>query len=129
MSSDGVLYAREVMRDLREMVAEFGPDTVRECTYLTYEDPATEENPIAPNCGVGVVLYRHGVPLSALAACEGSTADLIGPKIGDYLTVESGAMKLLRVFQYIQDKGDSWGVALEVTQREFVEPGYLVGRL
>lgn len=129
MSSDGVLYAREVMRDLREIVAEFGPDTKRKCQYVEYED-YTEETPVEAHCGVGVLLNRHGVPLSVLAKCEGSTADLIGPKIVDYITVESGAMKLLRVFQYAQDRGDPWGEALEVTQREFDDPGsFFEGRL
>lgn len=124
MANDGVIYALDVLRGLREIVAEFGPDTRRECTYLTYEDAATEEVPIAPHCIAGVFLHREGVPLSALQQCEGSTVDIVGAKLDEYVTVESGAMRLLRIAQNEQDNGNDWGEALEAAQREYDTPGY-----
>jgi hypothetical protein len=110
--------ADQVMQTLREVVAE-RPDYV----YEVPEGYAAETNVSCyyvhgdvPGCVVGHVLNRLGVPLSDLALVEGRGAY----KVVDWflnITDPDGVVDVehvLSVAQSRQDRGDSWGEALEV---------------
>jgi hypothetical protein len=117
--------AEQVLATLREVVAE-------RPTYV-YEAPEgyaseTNETSVAcfyvhgntPGCIVGHVLARLGVPLSDLALVEGRGAYKVADWFLD-ITDPDGATDVehvLSVVQMHQDRGDSWGSALEAALGE-----------
>jgi hypothetical protein len=109
--------AEKVLETLREVVAE-RPDYVYEApegyTAATWVAGFYVHGDV-PGCVVGHVLNRLGVPLEHLALVEGRDAY----KVADWflnITDPDGAMDVehvLSVAQSRQDRGDSWGTALE----------------
>lgn len=125
---------------LREVVAEAGDDFVYEHRDLTGipQCGVTSGLPSegclyvwndAPDCGVGRVLARHGVPLDVLRKWEGVQANAMGPTgepvtayrqpvtayrltLGEKGLVTEEAACFLAAFQYEQDSGAMWGSAL-----------------
>jgi hypothetical protein len=122
------ITADTTITTLREIVAEFGPDTKRECKYVEY--PEDEQGwriegsePIAAHCIVGIFLNRQGVPLNVL---EASNAQRIIPIARD-IVKETGidlfedprVLTILDEAQSLQDAGYHWGKALEGAERVY----------
>lgn len=117
-----VLTTEEVTEHLRAVMAEFGPDHVYDkkgeqivCYYVEYEtlgENGLRENPQAPGCLVGQILFRAGVPLEALAEFDniGSIEAVIER---EYVQVPEACNQALCELQQSQDGGDHWGLAEE----------------
>lgn len=98
----------ELLATLDGLVADFGTDHHASCTYVM-ED--------GPECIVGHVLHRLGVPLEALDRMEG---DAFGQ--GDnslwsaYVQMDEKQRHALRIAQVRQDTGSNWGTAVEAAR-------------
>lgn len=118
MASNGTLYPFETLRELKEIVAEYGPDTTRQCTY-TKED---EAGALAPHCIVGVFLSRHGITVDTLSAINGEpveshhTRDVLETH-GVNLDPQSAA--ILQTAQEHQDSGEPWAEAIKEAEVTF----------
>lgn len=143
VASDGVIYPREALAELKAIVAEYGPDTTRACQYVEYEgndDPTvvgshkTDEydlagnkrEPVAPHCIVGVFLYRHGVTLRELQEFEGETVVGVfrdNRAHAPAVVLESGTINLLADIQEKQDSGETWGNAFVSVEDNFLYEG------
>jgi hypothetical protein len=125
---------------LREVVAKAGNNFVYEHRDLTGIPQCGTTSGLpsegclyvwndAPDCGVGRVLARHGVPLDVLRKWEGVQANAMGPVVKDATSglsahgsyrltlgekglVTEEAACFLAAFQLEQDAGDAWGDAL-----------------
>jgi hypothetical protein len=118
----GVINATQAIEQLREIVAEVGPATTRECKYAEYAPEDTfQSDPIAPHCVVGVFLNRNGVDLEALAALEGeSVRGAVGEAfVKDVVKIDDSAVEVLWAAQSLQDDGYNWGQALEAAEAVF----------
>ena len=107
-----------VLRTLKQVVEEAGddyvyhhkirpdhPDTGKGCWYV---DPEGKN----PDCIVGRVLFRLGVPLDTLRRFEGIMASgLPSLEINGAIPLHRPALHVLGVAQGIQDTGGNWGDA------------------
>lgn len=99
---------------MREVVAGAGPEFcytapkgIGVCQYV---------NEGKPDCVVGRILHRHGVPLTTLSLWEGATASEMGQRtnrrgLPPLMTEE--AAQLLEDLQDRQDARRPWGEAME----------------
>lgn len=113
----------EALRILTEIVEEKGadyvyPDSEKKggdiCQYLTYDEHG---NPTGPSCLVGHYLVRTGMPMSDLVQYEGTN-------INDTfdLDLPHWLVEALAWAQRAQDRGDTWGKALEVFEERVHRP-------
>lgn len=115
-ADDWEAQTRQVLRVLAQVVADFGPDhvnpqTVRvsesgfvsgpECWYVNASGDG-------PDCLVGQVLYRLGIPLADMRECEGR-----GPWEASGKRLSHEAAGVLGMAQHVQDGGGTWGEALD----------------
>lgn len=117
MASDGVIYPFDVIRGLRDIVAEFGPDTTRSCTYVKADydyETGVAIRYVEPRCIVGVFLNREGVSLEELASHEGDNFSMIAGELP--LIFDENAVRILQRAQEIQDSGSPWGEALSYAE-------------
>lgn len=123
MSSDGTIYAFDAIRGLREIVAQYGPDTTRQCQYVEYaggtDYDEQDETPVAPHCIVGHFLHRNGVSLEVLQSVEGESIRGAAVEIADLLKIDAQAAEVLWEAQTTQDSGYTWGKALEAAEATF----------
>lgn len=114
-----MITAEGVSEQLTALVAEYGEGFVYKkhpggnwCTYV-HEGK--------PDCGVGHVLFRLGVPLERLIKADGEECgqSVSADGLIDLLTEEGvakfepGVRYMLTRFQHLQDAGMSWGYSLE----------------
>jgi hypothetical protein len=105
---------RDVVRG-REDYVYTRPDTANPqgpvCLYVHPSDDPTRQE---PGCLVGHVLYRLGVPLSALAEHEGHRASIVVTRLTD---CDPKIAYMLDRAQRAQDDSETWGDALEQAER------------
>lgn len=98
-----------------EVVEEFGENYVYPKEHKVKFPDSSEPTCVyvhegKPSCMVGQILHRHGVSLEELASYENRGAYSVA-----WLTTTCGeyAPSFLSAIQRRQDRGQSWGVALE----------------
>lgn len=105
---------------LRNCVAERGyyhiySNPVPKETY-GYEGPAClYVHGDQPGCIIGMMLYKHGVPISTLANKDlmSAVATMWRPLFGTTLTTSTKKWALLTHVQVGQDSFEPWGLALD----------------
>lgn len=130
MASDGVIYPREALRMLKEIVEETGADTERNCVYVeqTNRDGSMQ---FVPHCIVGVFFNRLGWTPEELSDWDGmNIRDIVtaaergsDPEFSRQfeehgVKIDSGALKVLQTAQSAQDVGQTWGEALDAVDAE-----------
>lgn len=104
------LTGERALELLREVVAERPNRVVKKCTYV---------HAGRPQCLVGAVLHRHGVPLDVLADCEGILADGLATDAG--LPLSPSAARILDIAQVVQDGRRPWREALTAAEKRASE--------
>lgn len=103
----------EAFAAMEQAVTEHGPDTVRECSYVEYNDAAGKWE---PHCIAGVALSKLGVPLRVLKALPMEQIDteetVLLPLYEAGFEFEDDAVRALNEAQYQQDGSIPWGEAL-----------------
>lgn len=127
---------------MAEAVAEKGEDYVyssgdsRNCAYVhgykTIEQPneygqdesvTVQDGPLTPGCLVGNVLHRAGIPLELfeeLGINEDCPADEALSRLAEqgHLKYTTEAMYALLGAQQLQDRNNTWGVALKNAEEQ-----------
>lgn len=103
----GMITRSEVLRELRNIVDEYGEEYRAHCQYLGEDGE--------PKCIVGVYLARQGVSVQTLDMLGPVSAPNFEDVVG--LEFEGEARTTLDVAQRIQDSGYVWGVAVATTAR------------
>ena len=115
------LTLKDARRYAEETIAEKGADYVyprdrrphSSCLYV-YNDK--------PDCLVGVILHKAGVPIEALRQCQSqkdSSAIAILPLLrqAGFILTEPEVTQWLINLQHAQDSGDTWGEALRYAEQ------------
>jgi|SRR6266704_38148 len=119
----GRLTPARALELLKEVVAEAGRDHVyeahdepRTCTYVV---PGGDR----PDCIVGRVLHRYGMPIEELQAWDRPTMTVVRVWEQDVTGVRrwmpEATMRLLRAAQSVQDQRHPWGEALDEARRYY----------
>lgn len=122
-----ITYAH-ALQYLTEAVEERGEDYVNvmykdhggldSCVYRV---PVTGE----ASCGVGVVLSKAGFDLSTLTDHEnGKRFSMLYESLrgAGLLYMAASTRRLLRLFQEVQDGGDTWGTAIAIATESTTAP-------
>lgn len=96
---------------LNDGVDELREDSTSQCRYV---NPAGD-----PECLVGTILSKLGVPVEALSGQEGrgATTALKFLAASDHIRLEFGARSALAELQNAQDDGIPWGFILDEYDR------------
>lgn len=99
----------------REVVAEFGEDYVYPESVKVVENEGTPPQCLyvhedKPSCLVGQILHKYGVSLAVLSLNEFRNARVVSWQLAG---ADDKARFFLSSAQESQDKGESWGTAVE----------------
>lgn len=106
----------QVMDAMHQVVKEFGPDYVY-CQVVPSEDTGACRYVVdgKPDCLIGKVLHRLGVPIGDLARCDsdgGVPAGILNERLPG-VTFDAQALVFMGFAQSAQDHGHSWGTAYQ----------------
>lgn len=112
--------ARRALELLIDVVDQYGEDVVYQKVPLDRNNGVgcRYEYEGNPSCLVGHVLVKAGADLSVLKGLDviGAPADKIYTLVGG---VDPAASRVLQAAQDIQDRGDSWGEALDEARAKY----------
>ena len=118
-----ILNARESFNLLSDVVEEFGRDYVdpgsvdphgEGCDYTRYNEAKDE---YLCGCIVGQAFHKFGVEIEELRKLWGSIGFLQDDVLNLFdIQLTTGARLVLRAAQRVQDKGQTWGDALDAAE-------------
>lgn len=88
------------------------------CVYVE-----SENDVLVPSCGVGLALHLGGVSTSDLDVNPAHTASQLVSDLMDQEIIggaDSIALQILNIFQSFQDRGRTWGHALDFAKVELL---------
>lgn len=127
MTETKTLNAKESLDLLREVLEEFGDEYVDPgsaedsgtgCDYTRYvEEEDGETGEYVCGCIVGQVLHKKGASIDQLRRLWGSIS-LLEDDVLEYTEIKLtvGARLVLRAAQRAQDKGETWGDAVNYAE-------------
>lgn len=123
-----IIYLNDAMRATEALLTEFGREHKYErpssstvsCRYwhpsaVDMNDATFEEVEAgSPGCIVGWVLFKEGVPATAVAALDGrgSISTCHGQTVEHGIRLTPAAVQFLQQAQFRQDSGWTWGEAV-----------------
>lgn len=105
---------KDVRRHCLEIVREKGDEFIYpvserggSCRYVWHGEP---------DCLVGIILARMGVPIERLSECEGDSGSMVLDHLHEHGVVgdiERGVRDYLSTLQRWQDEGKTYGIVLQ----------------